>query len=1424
MKTLSFALIRRNLGTLALSGLILVGVAYYTFTLLPAKTRSLEGRYYRVLARIGLNLSQQLNAQRKAHEGIQWHLNREKTPPTEDAVRARWASDFSPGWPRPAFVSFQPLGAKAPKAAAGLEVRDGQLIVSEVLWPAGGGSGQRPTHRLQWAVPFDSVVGQLGRPDVFAYFFVVDARRRRVVYSSEPAALVLDSAALRPPRWVRDSSGVYTGTTAPVVLRGRAHHLFVTPLPLAGGGTWLLCGAVPQARFDAERQTVAGWTVELTLLVLVLGMLSLPFLKIAFMGARERLNREDVLRLGAALVLGLGLLLLGLQSLALRHWVEADVTRQQLQDLARDVSRRLGKEVGQLGVALRQADARLMSDPAYKALLAPPTAALPYWQLYDVGWGLLPAHRSLLTRQADSSDVLVWLDPGGHARLALGRKPIDYLTGLGGRNYFRAIAANPNPARYRADDYAPAATYLGSVVSFRNAQRTAVLARRSRWVADGSPAPTVCFLSTDLRCLRRPVLPPGFSFCVIDQRGEVLFHSNPRLSLSENLLADCEPADELQAALFTRDGQACEVRYQGRDSRLWVQPLAVAQPGLFLVTVADGDELRRWQLQTGLAALRLLVGCWLALGLLALLWHLLAPPLALSARIRSSFPRLWPRPDFAPHYWRIAGVHAVGVGLLYGVAGALSPLGQYVALLLLPLWLWGGTAALLRVKADGKLSLELSWLALAGTVLVLNLLAAYYLWWEDAGPLLAFQGLLAGAILLGYQLAGVADRRRWNPWLRARYRHAFSAMLLAWLVVLGAVPAVYCYQIANRAERTVQVRQAHLSLLRQLAAARVVVPADTLSRYLPFFAQTRLLNRLPADVTSRRTFWRSANERTNRTFYQWLHQDLGDENHSRVLPLANAGETGIPESLANADDTGIPEPIAGVSKVGSSAKDREPAGAAAAPPVALAGQWYTLPEKSGDASATRYFSQASDYGQPLRSEADALVSGTALFFATGAASAQAMPFFWLLPVGLLGLLALLAGLLHYLARACFLPAAATHAYPPQTPAPGPEPAAGMPVHRYIVTPTASTLEALPAALQTELANKKDDPLARISGRALAADAPADPTQWLAQQLWQRGKCRRVLFEEVDFHPEDAALTDAKRGVLEALLGAGKHVIILARCHPLALVYCDHPMEPPCDVPEHVRQRHAGLALLDALAYFRAEYLPLQTPPSGPSAALLPGVVPALELGPATTGEAALHRAVGEGIGRECDWLPFLQRQRGFVLAQARAAQRQHGRLPDAERVVDLVHRLAQFHYRSLWRRLGPEEQFYLYDLAQDGLVNPHNQHVMHTLLQKGYLRFNRHGRLLLFNDSFRQFAVSALQQRRVAAYEAQQRRGSTWAAWQLPLLLVLASGFLFVFVTQRAAMTGAEQLLTAFVTLLPLLARLLSSFGSPGSSKSEIRT
>ena len=1349
------------MGTLGLSLLIAAGVAYYVLAYVPQKTAELNGRYFRVLERIGLNVQHKIEAQFRVQEGIAWRIQQLPAPPgrpvAPDALVAHWRK-LNRETPGLAFERLDkpPGNPTQAQPRASLDSA-GRVRFFQPLLAQGPGAGRA----LVCSLPLDSLVRPLRRPDVFKYFVIFNPATNRLLFSNSAGVLAGGQRTGRPPGWLSDTTGLRAGKTADFTLQGQPYHLFAQPLRLVAGADWLLCGAVPAAEFDAERHAISAATLETSLSLLLLGLLALPFLKLAFMSARERLGRADVFLCAASLVLGSGLVVLGIQSFVMRHWLERDQLEGQLATLNGMVQNNLMQELQGLSATARTADALLRArygtaprpaaaHDSLQAATGPPAARLP-WQ----------------PQQPDSSDLLLWIDAGGRGRVALARRHApNYIADLSSRRYFRA-AQQIGPARQPTEP----AYYFESIISYKDTRTIAALAQPSTWAnlrAGPAGPPGVCLLSTALRCLAQPVLPPGYSFCLIDERGEVLFHSDARLSLSENLLDDADASPELRAAIFAKEKTFAESSYQGRPSLLYLQPLAaegLAIPERYVVTIASLADVQDWQLQTLSEAAALLLAFWTLLAVVAGVVLATAPRSRLLLAVRHSFPRLWPRRDYAGRYARIVAAHGLGLAGLTLTAMFVSPLAQVFLLLLLPLYLYPLTYQQLRLQSERQwhpATWRLGLLALLAVLL--NVFFGRWMGWVELWPVLLFQlGLLAVVGALGWpgallppQLAG----RAWPARVpRPTYRLCYAAMLLSWILVLSIVPSLYCYQIADGVERMYQIRYTHLSLLQQLhqQAVRRQAQADA-AQYYHFFFSTNLSKKPLISNKKDLNDWKTLNYSIlmSRKFYGLVHHSFA----------ANASGTkrALPTSAADADELV---------------------------------RWGVARPTGLNAKTATYVSKA-DGRLWLRSQTSPLF-GTGLQWFSGAGlggyASQWFNPLWVLPLLLLGLLYLLYRLVRYAVRWIFAPVVLTHrdlVLPLHASA---HCYAGL-IHRLLLTPAASILGALP--------EEEKGPLARAAPALL--DCRTLPTldkldHWLSANVAY--PAATVVLEHFEYDPQDPEQTERKQATVEWLVRKKHRVVVLSRLHPAAFADCGHALEHACPVAGHARIQQAGAALLEALAYFRAEYLPLQ-----PYRSPLPLADFQREWTPR---QRRLLR-------RECASMPFLQR----LYQPLRQVMRQRwalGQRLDPDNIVLTVQRMAQFYYRSLWQMLSPQEQFFLYDMAQDGLVNPRSLPVLDTLLQKGFLKIDTHGRLRLVNDSFRSFILSSVRQRQALRFEQDGAPESTWATLHLPLLLLLTSGALFIFVTQRAAMTQAQQFLTAFVSLLPLLGRLLSGL-SPFSNNS----
>ncbi len=1415
MKNSFFAAIGRNIGTLALSVAIVLGMSYYLLSYVPQRTTSLNSRYFRTLARIGQNMRDKIKARQLNDESDALaiaHLLTDKQPPLSSQEEEEEVANISQVLrARESAEASDVVPAKVPGTLPKSVALVGGQFVFERLIPLLAGTdtsasakgtarSRDEVRRYQFtrAVPVDTLVRDLLRADVFDYFLMVELPSNRLFYSSGATDLYLNTTnaeaakGAKMPRWLTDSTLTHAGRAGALLVGGHEYQLFAQPVQLGAGLTCLLVGGVAGNRFNAERRELpAGWP-ELILGLLLLGILSLPFLKLLLINAREQIDRGDVLLCAASLVLGSAILLLTLQAGVSRYSTEPQVLHQQLAGLARDVATDLHGELTELNTIARAVDNSLIAldDSLQKqhpdSLIQPdPSGAVRAWQKpYPC-----PAYSQ---RGSVAGDYFTWISPEGRALFGLdpteppppvatlGQNAQDDLSG--GKYYVPSLLIRPylrqmNAGAYqfvRKDTFSldsiPQANdnERGPVLRFfsgpseaytlaastdtcyfdmlRTVQSTsalspasagnsapvlkALLARRSRWRTG-----LLCAFETTLLSFGDQLLPPGFGYCLLERNGNVMIHSKPELNLSENLLTDCEPAAPLRAALFAQTSTALEAVYQGKPTLLYVHPL----PGMHrsLVTFFDMSYAKAQQSQTSLLGLTLLGSFWLLCVVFWALRRLIVPRTPGQEQLTNpdSFRSLWPHPTHAARYWHV--VLGMGAGLLaFGVVAAqVGPLSLLCLLLVVPGLLYVLTYHHTRLRPDYSRRTH-RWVVGLVSGLLLLLLAGH--WAVVGGHETAWvAGLALGlGALVWWLLRGGLVR-----WLGHRgialtrgYRLAYVWMLLGWIGLLGIVPALTCYRIAHLAERLQQVRYAQMHILR-LNEQRPT-QANAFHYYTTWFFGSDL--KYDSDVPLRDAVKSAPRELATLDFFTSLGAAMNkpDEEASQVLTndstTARAWRPWQVSSLTQDPVTIVSQDNSSRGRVETTLKEGLHWGY---PPTWPAGRWALI--------------------------------------------------------GLVvALVLVLQALVRYLVRRLF-------GLRDDAPSPLPQTAAlAAPVCRLWLLPAGSAWADAPAWARQELGQpsivlncqRLFKPETKDSESAALASLPRPAATGTAPHV--------VVLANFDCFLTNADLTRRKCEFLTELQRRGWPLLVLSATHPVGYGDCGHPLEQQCQVSGHNDIREAGQLLLNTLAEFRVEYFALNNAPPAP----LPANAEQQLIGP----NLSLRRF----FERECQLSPFVASLRPAIVANL-WRRREPGVPLSRSEIVAVVQRLAQFHFRRLWLALSPQERFLLFDLAQDGLVNSDDRRPLDNLLRKGFLRFSGHGRLGLSSTSFRDYLLTAQRRREALRYAQADPDGSSWASAQTPLLLLLAAGALFVFISQPNILTQTQGFVVALTSLIPAIFGLL---------------
>jgi hypothetical protein len=180
---------------------------------------------------------------------------------------------------------------------------------------------------------------------------------------------------------------------------------------------------------------------------------------------------------------------------------------------------------------------------------------------------------------------------------------------------------------------------------------------------------------------------------------------------------------------------------------------------------------------------------------------------------------------------------------------------------------------------------------------------------------------------------------------------------------------------------------------------------------------------------------------------------------------------------------------------------------------------------------------------------------------------------------------------------------------------------------------------------------------------------------------------------------------------------------------------------------------------------------------------------------------------------ECRYTAFL----GHQMADIKTCIVTDKIFTEADELIIHIQNMAYLYYKQLWDSLTHEEQFIVLDLAEDGLVNTSDAHHLNVLMCKRIILF-KNGRLSLFNTSFRNFVLTAINTIEAAKLSSQIKDTGVWSQFKTPLLLVVGVIAVFTFTSQQETYAQVISIMAMLSTFIPLLIRTSAIFSTIGKS------
>lgn len=386
---------------------------------------------------------------------------------------------------------------------------------------------------------------------------------------------------------------------------------------------WVAGGFVSRDRLLSASLTTSPVLLGLLLAIFPLAVVAWPFLKLWLVSPRQQIKRTDAVFLVLAMFLGcilIALLTLTLNLMA-RNRLEVD---QRLEGLSQALEDGFWQELERAYWQLQALDDRTIREQIANRKLV--GALQEEGSTNTVGDTMqlesIPLPEGLYAARPEDLNVelclhpvfhsVFWVDGLGAQKLKLALRPHSQLSAnVSERPYFQCASGRAEPflVRFSPDEpHAPAVPLcLQSVISNTGgADQTILALPPGSRIGDGSPgeeksaSPCVSdgechpIMATRFASLTEPWLPSAYGFAIVDTsepgRARVLFHSDTRRILSEDLLKASDEDTVLKAMLDNRREGSLTIHYWGERYRARVMPLQ----GLpwSLVTFRNLQDLR----------------------------------------------------------------------------------------------------------------------------------------------------------------------------------------------------------------------------------------------------------------------------------------------------------------------------------------------------------------------------------------------------------------------------------------------------------------------------------------------------------------------------------------------------------------------------------------------------------------------------------------------------------------------------------------------------------------------------------------------------------------------------------------------------------------------------------------------------------------
>lgn len=396
------------------------------------------------------------------------------------------------------------------------------------------------------------------RSELFSAYLLI-GKKTGPVYIDPSLAV---ASSITEDSLVSKNNDAFFAGVKDIVAEDTKYKMFYYPIKL-GSDDLRLCGFLKASTYFNELHQVPVNFIYPLVIALLLIIILLPVIKFFMMDMDEHIKFTDFILGVLSIFVGAAMLtIIIIQVLLL---LAADIrAKEYLTSISGDIDANFKNELHKAYVQLDKLDSVInahhdslpfksdksgmdgnVSDLVQKYFVAQPAPSSLYYNFNPVSWVDSAGEQRLKAQIDNSSPVLRNVEE---------------------RNYFRVVL---NGGGYAVPDVPGAKCGFEPINSWTNGEFSIIVSKKSL-LQNGY----VATLTTQMYSVMNTILPPGFGFCIIDETGKVMLHSEMNRSLRENFIAKCQPSRQLKESMISRqDNYFNNIALYGNDCAVYIRPI-----------------------------------------------------------------------------------------------------------------------------------------------------------------------------------------------------------------------------------------------------------------------------------------------------------------------------------------------------------------------------------------------------------------------------------------------------------------------------------------------------------------------------------------------------------------------------------------------------------------------------------------------------------------------------------------------------------------------------------------------------------------------------------------------------------------------------------------------------------------------------------